>query len=418
MPVKDDLSDDFVAQLLAKDAKATTSRFSAYGSQGFLPRRAINNAPKPNTRFLKNIIKETDNHNTALRVKEAQELRERQRRLKLDRTKPSRSREDHGRLEDGHKQRLIKRRRTGSNEDDVYDRRRIHDQSCMEGNHSRHLRRDRSRQRYGEKSYDENDFDDDEGQDEERSRRHRNHHRHRRRRSPSRTAAEQDGRLSRSRSRSLNSDRKHRSRHRHRSRRRREKDSDVENVNGKIHTKKKHEMDRRDARTPIGHTDGEREISFEQRQPSPSMEDSDPLESIIGPPPPPPQSKIKSRGRGALTATSASAMDAHFSSNYDPSQDAHPDPDIESDDWDQALEALRDRQRWQQQGAERLRAAGFSEEEVAKWANGKKGGVVTEKGEEDVRWKGRGEGREWDRGKVVTGDGVETEVEWGRLKGN
>ena len=81
-----------------------------------------------------------------------------------------------------------------------------------------------------------------------------------------------------------------------------------------------------------------------------------------------------------------------------------------------ALEALRDRQKWKQQGAARLREAGFSEDEVKKW---EKGGVAgAEKGEEDVRWSGRGEGREWDRGKVVGDDGVETGAEWGRLKGN
>ena len=88
-----------------------------------------------------------------------------------------------------------------------------------------------------------------------------------------------------------------------------------------------------------------------------------------------------------------------------------PDPDTE-DDWDQALEALRDRQRWKQQGADRLRAAGFTEEEVGKWEN--TGG---EKREEDVRWRGRGEDREWDRGKVVGEEGIETMPEWGRLKG-
>ena len=59
-----------------------------------------------------------------------------------------------------------------------------------------------------------------------------------------------------------------------------------------------------------------------------------------------------------------------------------------------------------------MRAAGFTEEEVSKW---EKGG---EKKEEDVRWKGRGEGREWDRGKVVDLHGdVNTKPEWGRLKG-
>ena len=111
-------------------------------------------------------------------------------------------------------------------------------------------------------------------------------------------------------------------------------------------------------------------------------------------------------------------MDDHFSKNYDPANDAHPDPDLEIDDWDQAFEALRDRQKWQKQGAERLKAAGFTDEEVSKWANSKGPSTATERSEEDVRWRGRGEGREWDRGKVVTGDGVETGAEWGRLKGN
>lgn len=139
--------------------------------------------------------------------------------------------------------------------------------------------------------------------------------------------------------------------------------------------------------------------------------DSDPLEAIIGPPPPPPAPKLRSRGRGAFTGQSG--IDNHFSATYDPSLDAHPDPEVE-DDWDQALEALRDRQKWQQQGAERLKSAGFTEDEVQKWL---KAGPAGEKAEEDIRWKGRGEGREWDRGKVVTGDGVETGAEWGRLKG-
>lgn len=52
-------------------------------------------------------------------------------------------------------------------------------------------------------------------------------------------------------------------------------------------------------------------------------------------------------------------------------------------------------------------------------------GQVREKDERDVRWSGRGESREWDRGKVLNdnkGDGkdgldVEVRAEWGRLKG-
>ena len=105
-------------------------------------------------------------------------------------------------------------------------------------------------------------------------------------------------------------------------------------------------------------------------------------------------------------------MDARFNPGYNPAMDVHPNSASE-DDWDQALEALRDRQRWRQQGAERLRAAGFTAEEVGKW---EKGG---EKTEEDVRWARNGEGREWDRGKGPDGDdgGGTSVVEWGRLKG-
>lgn len=103
-------------------------------------------------------------------------------------------------------------------------------------------------------------------------------------------------------------------------------------------------------------------------------------------------------------------MDNHFASSYDPSLDLLPNPE-EEDDWDQALEALRDRQKWQRQGAERLKQAGFSEKEVRKWE------VGGEQREEDVQWKRQGEGREWDRGKVVGEEGVSTAPEWGRLTG-
>lgn len=139
-------------------------------------------------------------------------------------------------------------------------------------------------------------------------------------------------------------------------------------------------------------------------------EDSDPLDEIIGPRPPP---KVRSRGRG-LTST-ASGIDERFSSNYDPSVDIQLDFD-EENDWEQALEALRDRQKWRQQGADRLRAAGFTEEEVEKW---EKGG---EKKESDVKWAKKGEGREWDRGKVAMNEGEDNivkdiDINYGRLKG-
>lgn len=118
---------------------------------------------------------------------------------------------------------------------------------------------------------------------------------------------------------------------------------------------------------------------------------------------------VRSRGRGAFS--SGSGIEARFSASYDPTTDVQLDPD-EENDWDQALEALRDRQKWHQAGAARLRAAGFTDDEVAKW---EKGG---EKTEEDVKWVKHGESREWDRGKVIDNEGtVSVDVDWGRLKG-
>lgn len=113
--------------------------------------------------------------------------------------------------------------------------------------------------------------------------------------------------------------------------------------------------------------------------------DSDPLEELIGPKPPP-----RVRGRGALRG--ASGMDSRFSPDYDPKSDVQQDDDAH-DDWDASLEALRDRAKWKQQGADRLRQAGFTEDQIKRW---EKGG---EKTIDDVQWTKKGEGREWDRGK-------------------
>ncbi|KAI8937422.1 hypothetical protein NX059_005146 [Plenodomus lindquistii] len=145
-----------------------------------------------------------------------------------------------------------------------------------------------------------------------------------------------------------------------------------------------------------------------RRSTSPAS-DSDPLEAIVGPLPPPSQPAIRSRGRGAHKAN-AMGIESRFSSTYDPSIDVRPDSDAE-DDWGDALEALKDRQRWQQQGADRLKAAGFSEEQVRKWEKGE------EQTEDDVVWTRKGQAREWDRGKVVDEDGdVELKADFGRLK--
>lgn len=84
-------------------------------------------------------------------------------------------------------------------------------------------------------------------------------------------------------------------------------------------------------------------------------------------------------------------MDNRFSENYDPQSDA-PEAE-EAGDWEEAVEVFRDRQKWKQQGADRLRAAGFTDDQVKKWEKGGEPDI------DDVRWAKAGEGREWDMGK-------------------
>lgn len=138
--------------------------------------------------------------------------------------------------------------------------------------------------------------------------------------------------------------------------------------------------------------------------------DSDPLDDIIGPEPPS-KSTVRRRGRGLNAAMSG--IDGRFAADYDPTVDVTPDPDdAGGDDWDNAVETFRDRQKWKQQGADRLRSAGFTEDQVRKWEKGDR------KDESDVRWNKAGDVREWDREKVADlDDGVSLEPEFGRLKG-
>ena len=269
-------------------------------------------------------------------------------------------------------------------------------------------RRDRERRHHS----DDESLEEDSRARQSHKHRHRHSHRHR---SCSREESRQE-RTShhkrvrrRSRSRSPQSKRKDHTRHRS-SRHARDRSTSSTASREERNNESKQTASRRKTRVPNTNPRSSKDdVSNE-------ADDSDPLESLglIGPAPPPP-SKIKPRGRGAFASTAASTIDHHFKSNYDPTIDIAPEVVEVEDDWDQALEALKDRQQWQQNQAERLRVAGFSEVEIAKWEKGKNG-AEGEVG--DVRWTEKGEGREWDRGKVVDEEGdVETGVEWGRLKG-
>lgn len=367
--------------------------------------RATSNAPKPNTRFLKNIIKETDSHNAALRAKEVEESRARLRSLRESDGKLPRTGSNAGLKNGGHHR--SKRRRSDGEDEEHRDIRRDRE-SRLSGRERDEDRLDNASCRKSRNDRCDSG-DSGEGYYEHRHRDHRRTH-HRRDENElhkndggARKSRRRSRSRHRSRSRSPRSDGMYQQRH-HRSHRP-AKSSSSANLNGNGHYSSASRIIEDQAlSSPPVNGDANRR----RRDTSPGS-DSDPLDAIIGPPPPPPAPKVQARGRGNFS--SSSAMDSHFSTKYDPSVDVNPDPEID-DDWDQALEAIRDRQRWQKLGAERLKSAGFTEEEVKKWETG------GEKREEDVKWKGRGEGREWDRGKVVDDDGVETRPEWGRLKGS
>lgn len=85
----DDLTDDYVAELLAEDARKISRRCTKQNLSGLLSKPRPANALKPNTRFLQNIVREADQHNSALRRREEVEARARLRDLR--RTVPSRN---------------------------------------------------------------------------------------------------------------------------------------------------------------------------------------------------------------------------------------------------------------------------------------------------------------------------------------
>ena len=99
-------------------------------------------------------------------------------------------------------------------------------------------------------------------------------------------------------------------------------------------------------------------------------------------------------------------MDVHFSTDYNPATDVHVNSEEDSD-WDRALNAMRDRANFQRTQAARLLAAGFSEEQVKQWETRPSRSDPEHGGDaRDLKWKAKGEEREWDRGKPMLGEDV------------
>lgn len=402
------LTDDAVAELLVNEAKDCSLKYSTMGMEAYTsssssssrfvnhmcplalltitltPRNATRpaNKFKPNTRFLRNIIKGTDRHNKALLAKEQTEAQARLKDLAdAEEAKRRKYRPSAGEIRGrqlGNITALLsggapKRKRPAPAEDGdgelsamqkaraAEDARRLADmaEASKRAREKNKGKRRRSMERYSVRKGKDRAGDEEDEYSERRN-----------------SSSEEEQRAK--------DDRKRRRKERSRS----PKDSP---------RKHRHRSPLRDSARKK-HAESSSERSHERRSDENAQsnnkrnhaeddEGSDPLEDLIGPKPPP-----KVRGRGALRG--ASAMDSRFTPDYDPKVDVQPDDNVR-DDWDESLEALRDRAKWKQQGADRLRQAGFTEDQIKRW---EKGG---EKTIDDVQWTKKGEGREWDRGKKV-----------------
>ena len=106
--LSDDELNEYVTSLLKSQAKKQSAAYSALGFRAFL-KNSEKDGPvgKPNTRFLKNIVRDVDGYNAALARKEERESRERLRDLRKREEKEG---EERGNREEG-------RRGRGGNRD-------------------------------------------------------------------------------------------------------------------------------------------------------------------------------------------------------------------------------------------------------------------------------------------------------------
>ncbi|KIW15454.1 hypothetical protein PV08_05500 [Exophiala spinifera] len=356
--IKDFDDDEYVAKLLAEDARKSSIKYASQGMSALLPAKSTASGLKPNTRFLKTLVREADSHNAALKKREEVEARARLRAIRDD----PRSEGD----------------RT----------RKHHDKDEHHGHHREKPREpDRKKRRLS--------YSDDEDKRARRPRAHRSQ-KTRRSRSP-------DGELSRTRERRYRTRRDdERSEPQRRSRQRRRSD---DHKSLRLSRSRSRSIDRLHNRKDD--TPESSRTHRHRRRSSHSSTTSDPLKSIVGPSPRD-QSTTTKRGRGFIRGGQSSNIDAHFVSNYNPSLDvgADPESDTEAADWDNALEALRDRRAWREKQAERLREAGFDDDEIDRWEKSASSNPRLDADGDlrDVTWSKKGEQREWDVGKPAFGE--------------
>lgn len=325
---------------------------------------------KPNTRFLRHIIKDTDNHNKALLAKEAAESRARlkdlERAKEIERRKTNPSTHDIRRRQMGDIHAILggkKRRRSDddagpSSSRESRNRESEHKSRRESDSKDKDLFKDRRDDRRHHGRLSREDRRSKTGDGESRSERSKREHK-RRERSRSRDSEEED-------------------RHRHSRRRRDRSRSPTRRRRSRSPRESK---SRHRHRSPLNATNDTRKRKDEEEQ-----EVSDDGEDLFGPAPPP-----KYRGRGTIGGSSG--IDRRFSENYDPKTDIQMDDDEGGGNWDDAVEAFRSRQKMRQSQEQRPSTVGFTDDKVLRAGN------ADEKNADSVRWSKAGEKREWDLGK-------------------
>ncbi|KAJ3484233.1 hypothetical protein NLG97_g7105 [Lecanicillium saksenae] len=297
------LTDDYVAGLLSQEASDCSIKYSAMGVDAFLGKPSSSkkpaNLPKPNTRFLRHIIKGTDSHNKALLAKEAAESKARLK--KLERTEE------------------IKRKKTNPTTKDIRERHMGDIQAILGGGRRRRRdkdadaetkdcdKRERSKAKRNHQPHKEDGRSGGETKDFQR--RSRSSPDHKGDSAKHHSSRREDGRRSRHRNDSSDDDRRY---HRHRSSRDGRSRSPLSGHRSKSTRGRDTERHGHRHRSPARHG------SPATDEKKATMDDAQNEE--IGPAPPP-----RIRGRGAVGASSG--IDRRFSESYDPKMDIQGDDD-------------------------------------------------------------------------------------------
>ncbi|KAL3263592.1 hypothetical protein ABHI18_001625 [Aspergillus niger] len=351
-----DPSDDaYVAQVLAREAQDSSLRYSAHGLEAYMPKRPTGAAPKPNTRFLRHIIRETDNHNTALKRKEEREARERMRQLRNQASSSSANDADRDQR---------RSRRTSTDRESRRDRRRDHplegavaigpilgpgvDHRKMvgmliltvvaDGIAAAMNRRDHVRGPQGHLT----------GAGLEIA-------------SAGVTAVLEEMPLD-------------------------DESDPLEDLVGPL---------------PAKDNDHGYSAPIRSRGRGAYKPNMSNIDAHFAPDYDPTTDVHLEEDDGQAGSRPTRRPVAGLMTG--------------DDDWELSLEALRDRAKWKQRGEERLREAGFSNEFVDRWKSNTTStpGDDSEGRLEDVKWSKKGEGREWDRGKFVDQDGhIDVKASW------